>query len=175
MPRKIDLLPSELRADTKVVGYARNLRLVAMIVVVGSFFIFLGGVLALYLRSRTLSELETERKALENEVTNLEATEQQLVLVRDRIQKIKEVLDSRNNEELITNQAQLVNSFSEGLKFESAEIDPENSQLGVIAVSSREMSNLFDKLSSNRVFQAIVVEELGFSPVLGYQFYLNMR
>src|SRR5258708_29120896 len=89
--KKINLLPTNLAAPSDVLKIVDNIKRISVTIFIIFFIgVAIGGGL-LFFAFKNENELKTKNQGLEKNVKSLEQTEKKLVLIRDRIEKVKEV------------------------------------------------------------------------------------
>ena len=174
MAKKIDLLPPELRIGSEVVSIARKLRYFSMVLVLLVFFTAIGGFMLLYSKNNELKSLVTKKADLKSEVNGLATTEQQLVLVKDRVDDIAEIINSRENEKLFSQQIELVKDYPSNTNYSGLEVQGESSLLTMDSTSSKEMASLFEKLASTD-YESVLITKFGFGAETGYRFNIKLK
>jgi hypothetical protein len=170
----INLLPREVAPTKgqKKVASAAN-KIAAFFCGVFILMVLLGGGLYLFFNSR-LNQVKSEADELAANIQSLQSTESSLILLKDRAQKAAAILTSRENEGYFTKQNQIVNTASTDVVFDGSEVMDGKSSLEVKILNSQSLVGLFAALRSSSNFSSLVVDELSFSPTVGYSVTLNV-
>jgi len=173
MALKINLLPEDHVKDKKAKRISRIVRTGTLAIL--ALFILIGGAEAgiLYYLSQQLDDLAQEQSNIKLSIANLESTEQNLVLIKDRVQKIQELLNNRPDEEIISKQKLITNALLTNLSVKSIVIRPPDYNIEITAASSLSVADLFQELSQKPGFDSLVLETTSFNPYEGYV--LNLK
>jgi hypothetical protein len=174
MPDKINLLPKEPRRSKEVDRFLRLIKNATYFIAI--FFIFAGPVsgLLIFKFTRDLGKLKAENETLRASITNLESTEQGLVLLKDRITKIQTILASRQSVGLHAKQTEVVASLPDGLSFQESELGNDVSRISLLAVSSQALQTFLKSVSANDHYLSLILSGFTFNPYLGYTFDLQV-
>lgn len=166
---KINLLPDKLLAKTGTRKVANLLGRIAIPALSVFFVGVVAGVGYLIVLNVQLKNLNSKKSQLMTSVESLETTEQQIVLVKDRIQKVNKVLGENNTEASVESFYNSVLSFvPPGVRVTEAKVTDESTTVSFIVTSSLSLTSLFANMTSSGDFSKIRLESLSFSPSLGY-------
>lgn len=164
----INLLPKELSGDKNAVKYAHLLNKIALSL--GGIFLLtliVGGVFY-FLSVNSLNNSKTKFEQTSARVANLQPTEASLVLIKDRLQKAEQILNSRTNEKNFALHRKLLELAPPEVTFSENQVEAAVSRLEVETRSSVNLVNLMAALTSGSNFNSIFIDELSFAPNLGY-------
>jgi len=168
MSQKINLLPEDL---TRGGGVDRLSKLLRKIASVGLFvFIILSaaGALVLFFLTRTLTDTTNKAQIAKENIRNLEGTEEQLILVRDRVIKINLLLEDRSNEPILNKQKEVLESLPSEILFSESKVEQEESSIELSSVSSIAIKDLMNTLK-NLELKKLILISMNFNPIVGYQ------
>jgi Tfp pilus assembly protein PilN len=137
-----------------------------------SLFIFLIAALSLtgayfYFLQRTKASI-SEHERLKTEIRALEATEQRLILVKDRLTKIESVYGTNDAEEEIS-AFETVSSFAtEGVFVNDLDIQKDSLAVSLTASSLSELTRFTGNLVRLGGFNKIILNSMEFDPEEGY-------
>lgn len=169
MEKKINLIPQDL---TVPVSTIRLKKILSKISIVASILLILTSLTMISLfiyYSINLKNYDLSNSSLKEEVANLEKTEQQLTLTKDRISKIllvKSLNSANTNFKNYLEFRTLVSSFAD-LSLGEIEI---NSKGMDVSISSNNTSSFIDFLKSLKQFDKypnVLVSSLSLSPKTG--------
>lgn len=163
-----NLLPREItpsKSQKKVTSAANKIAMFFLGVFI--LAVLLGGGLYLLFNSR-LEAVKKEAGELTVNIQSLQSTEQSLILLKDRVQKISAILNSRTNENYYTKHNEVLAVAPETVTFEESEIEAGRSILGVKILDSLSLVGLFSGLRASSSFSSLVVSELTYSPITGF-------
>ncbi len=169
MATKINLLPEQLAVGEELDKITGIIKIVTGILAAISFFVAVLAVSYTFYLTKKLDRLNQENASYKQSIVSLESTEQGLVLVKDRIQKIQTILDSQQNEALLNKQKIIVDFFDETTSVEDSSIVQGSSRLELKTTNSQSLANLITQIiESKNDFSKINISNITFSPFSGY-------
>lgn len=169
MDKKINLIPEELTVPAKVIKLSNRINKISMIsAFVLTIALVVGIVFFVYLDS-SYKKIVDSNESLKSEITSLEKTEQQLVLTKDKINKIKNVRNSKTAMKtfaIFLEFKQFISNFPD-LVLSEVEIDANKFS---VSITSKEFSNVQDFLTQlvfSEDLKSVVLDSFGFSPRSG--------
>jgi len=169
MTTKINLLPNEFKTDKRVIKFGKVLKYFVVVSVVIFILLVSVGTFWTVRLSNESKELVDQEQELKTSITNLETTEQQLVFVRDRVDKIQTILSDRINEKLLAKQVGLESVLPENTKFDKSHIEVDTSDFDVVSTSSVEIRDLVNAMLGSDEYASLAINSLSFLPTLGYE------
>lgn len=168
MALKLNLLPSEygkLGTTGKILRSLRALGVISFAL----FFVFALGTSAFFIISTiTLNGLKNDIDSLKSQVTAEQTSEQQIVLLKDRVGKIKTILaapDATKNLSLIS---PYISSLSASSKVSDISIDPSKVNLALNFVNNTDLSNFLSAISKDSQFGSVRMTSFTFNDATGY-------
>lgn len=171
----INLLPQDLSPRRTIVKASDTLKRVSFLwfmvilvfsgVMVATFFVF-----AYQIRSTV-----TNQEGLKSSIKALQQTENQLILVKDRLQKIEKVAGLDTAYEEAEGLSVLRNILPEGAELTEAELTSGQSNLEIKTTSSVVFSQLMSKLVSSSIYKFINIESFEYTPTKGYLIAFSFR
>lgn len=164
----INLLPSDLLPSAPLIRTANFLKSIVTVSFVIFILILVGSVSfftinSLSLRSSTLKQEETK-----NSIKSLEETEQGLVLVKDRLAKIKEVYAMESSSDEIDRLSTIYPQVSEGVILSEAVAAKDKLETTYIVSDSSLLTRLMAGIVTEGSFKRIDLYSFGFNPNVGY-------
>jgi hypothetical protein len=163
----INLLPTDIAPKgptLRIVNYLKQIIFVGFVI----FLLVALGLAGFFLlTSFELNGSINRQENLKTQIKSLEQTEQKIILLEDRIKKIKKVLalpDSQDN--IATSQEVL--GIATGLSIGELEISPDKTKLTITADSSSSMSQFLTTITESKLYQSIVLSSFSFNPSSGY-------
>jgi Tfp pilus assembly protein PilN len=169
MARDINLLPPEKRMAKGVSRAIFFLRTLSTLFLGMITFFALSGIFLIFIFNRRLNDLKTSNQNLKTSVANLQSSEQSLVLVKDRTQKLERIFAKRENEDHLTKQIAMVNSLPEKVRFQKSELEVGMSRLGLASGSSIALSQLLKSISVDENLKDLKIEKINFNALLGFE------
>jgi len=168
----INLLPVELKPNSSVVKAAKKIGKINLIL--GSFLILfiltLLGTLFFY--SEAIKGSREEQKSLEEGILALSATEQRLVLIKDRISKISEVFSKGSTFEETKTVRAILGLLPENLTIDSITFDREVLKVDVAAENLTQAGEYIKRVVEGD-FGRVNLISFGFDPLSGYKISLQ--
>lgn len=174
MAVKLNLLPPDLKVSkglNTVIKTVRsiNVILVVMLVVTlvssGAFFI---------VSSIKLKNLHTDITNLEKQVKAQETSEQQLVLIKDRLSKISGVRAYPNATSNVENLNSIITSAAGSAKIDSLNINSSKADLALTLLSNEDLKNLMKNLKDSKQFKLINLYSFDFNKTIGYMIKISL-
>ncbi len=168
MAIKLNLLPEELAVNKKLTSTVKALKNLSLISVI-LLILFSLGVLGYFLVSSTqLRNLEADISELSARIETQETVEQRIVLIRDRVIKIKaiETIDSAGDN--FSEVLPVVDSLPADASLNELSIDSQKIDASMTFRSSSSLSQFFSNLTSFENFSKITLSSFGLNPATGY-------
>lgn len=168
MAIKINLLPSEKRVGRELQGILRITRMLGVIAL-GAFIVFGLGIAAFFVfTSIQLNGLNSTNSTLESQITGLETSETQIVLLKDRIGKIKTVQRVPSAIASLNNIIPVITPLSVEASVNELDVSPTKISASVNFRSNSDLSNFLKGLSTSTSFKTITLSSFAFNPASGY-------
>jgi len=168
MPENLNLLPQNLQISKslgKVLKTTKALGVISIVV----FIISALGVGAFFIYSKiTLTNLQTEVTKLKSQVKAMESSEQQLVLLKDRLAKITSIKSAPNATKNITNVDTLFVGLSPSSMMEMANISSNKMDISMSIASNEDISLFLKNIKDTDIFSKVDLSTFGYSPGVGY-------
>ena len=175
MDKKINLIPIEMAVPARAVKIAKILNkistvtvilLILTLIVVGSIFFYY---------STQNSKINRNINSSKTKITNLEKSEQKLVLAKDRLSKIEVVqkVKSLNDEIKRYQKFSIIVSASTGSIISEADLNSKGTEVTILSQSSDSLTEIIPLLSKLKDYGKIILSSLEFNPISG--FILNIK
>ncbi|OGM04476.1 hypothetical protein A3E15_00370 [Candidatus Woesebacteria bacterium RIFCSPHIGHO2_12_FULL_42_9] len=171
---EINLLPQGLAARPSVVktsGVVKQVLTVGFIifilaaVVISAFFIFY---------SRELKTSREKITELEGNIKALEVTEQRLLLVKERLEKAKQVLGADSSIDEVEAFSSLLASLPEGVSISEVRILKEETRMTFGAPSTPVLASVIKLMRESSLYKNIDMIAFSFSPETGFNVGLKL-
>ncbi|MCX6705445.1 MAG: hypothetical protein NT162_03890 [Candidatus Woesebacteria bacterium] len=168
MPVKLNLLPPELAVSKSLGQLLKTIKALGVIGI-AAFLVFGAGVGAFFIISTiSLNGINANVAKLTSQVSAQQKSEQQIVLVKNRIAKVATIQGLPNS---LTN-LELINPFLVNLPPTSSinqmSIDSGSVSLSVNFITNSGLSAFIDSLQSSDTFKLVNLTSFSFSPSTGY-------
>ena len=174
MPVNLNLLPPELSVSKSLDALLKTLRAVGVIAAV-AFLVFGIGVAAYFIVvTVTLNGLNTKVTVLKNQVTANEQSEQQVILLKDRLAKITSV---QNLPSLLPNLIAIEPTFT-NLSTSSAisqmQVDAAGANLTMDIKTNSDLTTFLTSVRNPDVFKTAGLTAFSLNPAIGYSLTVQM-
>lgn len=167
--KEVNLLPLELLKKTGTRKVASDVQNVVVLGFVLFFLAVAASVAYIVILGFQIRNLNQRQINLENSVKALEKTEQEVVLVKDRVEKTKKVLETDGAYGEIVNFDEIIlNYIPLTAKINQVELSDEDIKVSYTVASSSDLIGLFRNILDPEIFSVIELESLSFSPESGY-------
>jgi hypothetical protein len=143
MTAQINLLPKDDLGNLRDSALARGLRRVSYLSLGFFLFFSVGSFLLLYYLGDGLKKAQIANSALRSEVRSLEATEQGLVLLKDRLGKISDILSLRDTNDAVEKQEKLLGTLGVTYSLRELKLSSDSPFVTIHAPDSLSMRDLF--------------------------------
>ena len=168
MAIKINLLPPESTVSGPL-GQVIKVTRMLNVIFLGGFivFIFVLGGLFIF-NSLKLQNLNTNIAQLKSQVSAQETSEQQVVLLKDRIGKIQLLQTLPNSMKNITNIDTFLNTVEGNSTLTELDVDSQKTDISMLFSNNNDLSNFLKSITSSKLFKSAVLSSFGFNPASGY-------
>ena len=170
----INLLPEEFKPKTSFKKLSKSLWgifFVMSVFLVFGLLVFFG---LTYMINGKVEQSNQVNLALAQQVETLEQTETRLVLVKDRLEKIKTVTSVYG----VTNELDNVSSLNESLppevEIQAVNLDFNTTNLTVNTASSTGISNFIKLITNLESYRQVEMQSFNFNPEQGYSISFSM-
>lgn len=168
MPVNLNLLPTELSASKNLGKFLKTTRALGVIAAV-AFLIFGIGTAIFFLVSKvTLDSLNVKVNALKSQVSAQEKTEQEIILLKDRLTKIASIQKLPNS--LINLKAvdPVLANLSDSTTVSQMLINPSGVNLSLNIKTNSDLRTFLSSIQNSEAFNAVNLASFGLSPTTGY-------
>jgi len=175
MPVKLNLLPPELAVD-KNLSAALKLTRSLGIIFLAVFILFVFGISSFFIYdSVILKNLTGDVDSLTNQINLQNASEQQVVLLKDRLNKITSVQLTPSSLPNLIVIDPFLSSLSSTTAVSELGIDSQKMDLTLNFKSNSDLSTFLKSLSSSDVFKAVTITSFGLNPSTGYSVGIDIQ
>lgn len=174
MPVNLNLLPPELAVSKNLGNALKTLRALGVIAIAVFLISAIGLGVFFVVSTISLNTLNTSVNQLESQVSAQEASEQQLIILKDRIAKITKAKDSPSAVKTITNVDALLSGLSADSSITQFNADPLRAEMTINFKSNSDLTAFVRSVSATKLFGSIDLSSFGFSPVAGYLVGINL-
>jgi Tfp pilus assembly protein PilN len=175
MANEINLLPTELKTGKGTIRASRLMTRLAL----GTAAVFLVscviGVGVLVYLGQSASRVHESSENLKNEIRSRESTEQSLVLIKDRLQKLQSVLGSRSAYNTLKKYNDIVASLPPSASLTQVEQSTNGSRITINFTSIADLSAFMDTLGDTDKYNLVRIESLTYATTIGYELVLALE
>ncbi|MDP3994290.1 MAG: hypothetical protein Q8P91_00475 [bacterium] len=169
----INLLPDDFSSKGGV-KIARVIKKI-LIPVFAVFFISVAAMSGIIIvLNSNLKRVTDNQEILINSIKNLEKTERGMLLLQERLSKIKNILATDSSKGKITQNLQDVLGRSSGVTVSEIKLNADKINLGVEAVTSDQVGEFLSQILEDPLFQEVVLTDFTFSQEGGYRLGLDL-
>lgn len=174
MPVNLNLLPPELSVSKNLGSLLKTLRALGVIAI-GAFLVFGTGIGAFFIVSRmTLENLNVKLNALKSQVSAQEKSEQQVVLLKDRLAKITTIRGMPSSLINLTVMEPFLAGFSSNVSINQMEVGTKGIDLALNIKTNSDLSAFLTSIKDSGVFKSVDLTSFAFSPSTGYSVGVTM-
>ena len=164
----LNLLPPEEAVGKNLSKVLKSIRAIGVIAIAG-FIIFVVGVSGFFVFSYlTLKNSQTIVADLESQIKTREVSEQQIVLLKDRIQKIASAQKSPSSMKNLGSVEPYIKSMSGESQITEMGADSKKVTITVNFKSNSELSSFLKNMTGSTVFKTVALSSFAFNPATGY-------
>jgi Tfp pilus assembly protein PilN len=168
MAVKLNLLPQGTSA-TGTLGKVLKTTKMFGVILIAFFLIFALGISAFFIVSSiTLKNLNSDLDSLKSQISALESTEQQAVLLKDRLAKIKTALAIPSAIKNLEGVNPYVSNLPPAASLTELNVDAQKVDFSIQFGSTSDLSAFLRSLSETKNFPVGVLTEYSFNPASGY-------
>lgn len=168
MAIKVNLLPTELRVSGGVAQFLKISRMLGVIALAVFLVSGLGLGAFFAISSIELNNLNTANDSLKSQEATLSKTEAQLVVLKDRIAKIKIAQAVPSSTKNLTNFDPLLSSLSTGTKIGELDVDTAKITASMDFTSNSDLRSFVNAISTSSIFKNVTIASFSFNPTTGY-------
>lgn len=168
MAIKMNLLPPEYGATKGLGKLLKSVRTLG-IVSIAVFLVFALGISAFFIISSvTLNNLNSNLDSLKVQITSQQASEQQIVLLKDRLAKIKLALNSPSANKNLAAIYPYVSGLPGDASLSEFKLDSTKADITVVFRSNDQLTSFLQKLGGSKDFNSVSLTSFVYSPESGY-------
>lgn len=168
MPAKINLLPVELGISRESIQANSTLKKiivgVASVFLLGSFF----GIGYFLILTNQLNSEATKNNNLKQSIKALEATEQRILLVKDRARKAGIILGTASASGNLSKMGKILASLPADITLDEAGVDSSQGTFSVFSANSSGVISFLNALTNSGSYTQVFLKNFSFNPVRGY-------
>jgi len=174
MPVNLNLLPPELSVSKSLSSFLKTVRALGVIATI-AFLIFGVFIIAFFIVNKlALDNVNTKVSALKNQVSAQEQSEQQIVLLKDRLGKITSIQSLPNSLPSLNTMDPIFTNSSGSAVIDKMLIDPTGVNLSLNIKTNSSLTSLLTLIRNPDVFSAVNLTSFNLDPINGYATTLQM-
>lgn len=163
----LNLLPTEQVRNREVTVVGNRLKAVVAVLGLVCLVLGIGGTALVLVTSNTITSLQKDQENLKSQVLAQESSEQALILVRDRLTKIKTLKEQYQNNTRFLAQREVVDALPENVLLKQLTITNSDSNLAVVAADSASMADVISLVKGSPLKDSII-DTISYSAGIGY-------
>ncbi|HUC94560.1 MAG TPA: hypothetical protein VMR19_00950 [Candidatus Saccharimonadales bacterium] len=168
MAVKLNLLPPELSVSKSLGNLLKTVRVLGVIGI-AAFLVFTIGIVAYFIFSTySLNGDNANLTKLKGQVTAQQQSEQQIVLLKDRIDKISAILKPANSLSNLTAVEPTLSVLSDTASINQMAINSTSVDLSVTIQTNSDLSSYLKAFESSDAFVTLNLTSFNLSPKTGY-------
>lgn len=175
--RQINLIPSEMTVPTRIVNLSKLIYKVSIIGTIALILIVITLISSLVYFNIQYRNSIANTNILKTKITDLEKSEQKLVLAKDKLSKIVYIKSINSVDNELINFQDFKNSISgsSGTTFTEISIDPIKTETSLVFQNTEDLSNTLGMIQKLTKYKSIILSSLGFNLSSGYLISLVFR
>lgn len=168
MSIKINLLPPGHEINSSLWRVMKFIRMLNVIGLAG--FIIFALVLGTFFAISTfrLRTLDDNVNRLKNQVSNEEVSEQRLVLLKNRLDRIKTVKSLTSSAKNLTNIDNLLSTLGSDTNLTEIDIDRDKIDVSFLFKTDSDLSLFLSSIKDLKIFKSVVLSSFSYNPENGY-------
>ena len=159
----LNLLPQDFQISKSTAKALKTIKALSVIFTV-VFITFCLGIGGFFVYSKiTINNTQTEVDQLKLQVKTQEKSEQELVLLKDRLDKINSIKFPSNTSSNISNMESLLANLSPGFDIDEVSINQNKMNLAVSIYSNEDLTFFMENLKNSDVFSTVNLTSLNYS------------
>lgn len=169
----INLLPDDF-SSKGVVKVARIIKKIS-IPVFAMFFVSIAVMLGIIIiLNSNLKRIGNNQEILTNSIKNLEKTERGMLLLQERLSKIKNILSNDSSKGKFTQNVQDILGRSPGVNISEIKLISDKINLTAEVATSDQVEQFLSQVLENPLFKEVVLTNFSFNPATGYSLGLDL-
>lgn len=169
----INLLPDDF-SSKGVVKVARIIKKIS-IPVFAMFFVSIAVMLGIIIiLNSNLKRVGNNQEILTNSIKNLEKTERGMLLLQERLSKIKNILSNDSSKGKFTQNVQDILGRSPGVNISEIKLISDKINLTAEVATSDQVEQFLSQVLENPLFKEVVLTNFSFNPATGYSLGLDL-
>jgi hypothetical protein len=168
MPVKLNLMPSGLLISKSLSKVLKTVKAINVILI-AIFIIFIVGVgIYFILSSISLKNTETKVEQLKSQIVLQETSEQQLIILKDRLTKISAAKASPDSLKNLSGVNTVLANLSQDSSISQMDVSPTKIDLTMTIRSNTDLTNFIKNVEETNLFKSILLSSFGYSSTGGY-------
>jgi hypothetical protein len=174
MAVNLNLLPPELAVSKSLGKVLKTLRALGVISIV-FFLIFAVGLGIFFIISTiSLNNLNNSISLHESQISAQEASEQQIVILKDRIAKISQAKSVPSALKTVTNFDTVLVNLSPDSTISQFNADSSKADISMNFKSNLDLTTFLQAITTSKLFNSVILSSFGYGPSQGYSLGINI-
>lgn len=169
----INLLPDDflLKGVVKVARIIKKILVPVFAIFFISSTVMLGIILVL---NGNLKGITNNQEILTTSIKNLEKTERGMLLLQERLAKIKNIMSKDSSKGKITQNIQAILELSSEVTVSNVKIISNKINLDAKAATSDQLGQFFSQILESTLYKEVILTDFSFNPATGYSLGLDL-
>lgn len=168
MAVNVNLLPENLVSKKGTTSAAKVIKSVTLVSLVSTVVLAIGLTSFFLISSFTLRSSEASLENLKTQIKSQETTEQKMVLLKDRLAKIKLTKGSTSLSKPLADIKPVLDTIPAEASLGELNVDAQRVDTTIVFRDSVSLTNFFGRLTTFKNFPQITLTSFGFNPTTGY-------
>jgi hypothetical protein len=174
MAVNLNLLPPELAVSKSLGKVLKTLRALGVISI-AVFLIFAVGLGILFIISTiSLNNLNSSISQHESQISAQEASEQQIIILKDRIAKISQAKAVSSALKTVTNFETVLANLSPDSIISQFNADSSKADISMGFKSNSDLTAFLQAVTTSKLFNSVILSSFGYGPSQGYSVGINI-
>lgn len=168
MAVNLNLLPPELAVSKSLGRVLKTLRALGVISI-AVFLVFAVGLGIFFIISTiSLGNLNSSISQHESQISAQESSEQQIIILKDRIAKISQAKSTPSALKTVTNFDTLLTNLSPDSTISQFNADSSKADISMGFKSNPDLTSFLQAVTTSKLFKSVILSSFGYGPNQGY-------
>lgn len=164
----LNLLPQDKIISGNLAKFLKISRVLSVVFLFIFIVYAVGSGVMIYMNSVKINKLSSENSDYSKKISELKASEQQIILIKDRIKKIDTVMAIPSALKNLSNVISLISNLTEKSRVTELSADSKKVDLSVNFKTNADMVSFTDLVRNTNLFKSVTIGSYGLNPTTGY-------
>lgn len=172
---RINLLPDSFKIKPSTVKTSELLKKIYIVLFVLIFISVATSIGLFYMYNSKIKDAETRKQSVITQIKALEETEQRLILVKDRLEKVEQISKASSAEKELKGFDFLVNDIDLYVVIERVVAENNSLTLNIKSNSTVETFDFLDSVEDSGEFSSIAIKSMRFNSGTGFETDMSLK